>query len=81
MISNEELKRQLMAIDGIEEVHVEGDGYHYQITVVSDIFLGKSSVARQKLVYAMLKEEITSGRLHAVNMKTWTKAEWGKQHG
>lgn len=81
MISNEELKRQLLAIDEIEQVYVEGDGYHYELTIISDIFLGKSKVARQQWVYAMLKDEITSGRLHAVNMKTWTKAEWEKQHG
>ena len=81
MISNEDLKRDLAAIDGIAHVDVEGDGYHYNVIIVSDVFLGKSRVARQQWVYACLNDHITSGRLHAVNMKTWTIAEWEKQRG
>lgn len=81
MITNEELKQYLLAIDDIIEVEVEGDGYHYQITIVSDVFIGKTAVARQQWVYAKLNDFIISGQLHAVNMKTWTNAEWEKQHG
>ena len=81
MISNEELKQLLMATDEVDDVQVEGDGYHYDVTIVSDAFLGKTKVARQQWVYARLNEYIISGRLHAVNMKTWTKAEWEKQRG
>ena len=81
MIGNEELKRDLVAMGEIDYVQVEGDGYHYDLTIVSDAFLGKSRVARQQWVYARLNDYITSGRLHAVNMKTWTKIEWEKQCG
>jgi len=81
MISNEELQRFLLAEDNVEHVEVEGDGYHYDLTIVSDEFLGKSRVARQQWVYARLNDYITSGRLHAINMKTWTKSEWEKQCG
>jgi acid stress-induced BolA-like protein IbaG/YrbA len=80
MLSNEELESQLKTAPGVDEVKVSGDGYHYTITVVSDTFLGKSKVARQQWVYALLKDYITSGSLHAVSMKTWTKEEWVK-HG
>ena len=81
MISNEMLERQLKAIDGVDYVSVDGDGYHYQLIIVSDVFQGKSRVSRQKWVYAKLKDDILSGSLHAINMKTWTKAEWEKQRG
>ncbi|KTD66190.1 BolA family protein [Legionella spiritensis] len=81
MVSNEELEKQLAAISGVELVKVDGDGYHYQLTIVSDLFAGKSRVARQQWVYAQLKDHITTGSLHALSMKTWTKEEWGKQHG
>ena len=80
MISNEELK-QMLSADDVEHVHVEGDGYHYDVTIVSDAFFGKTRVARQQWVYARLNEYIVSGQLHAVNMKTWTTAEWEKQRG
>ncbi len=81
MISNQELERHLMAVDGVCHVQVEGDGYHYELTIVSDAFIGKSKVSRQQWVYAGLKAYITSGQLHAINMKTWTKDEWEKQVG
>ena len=81
MLSNEELEHRLMSINDVEYVQVLGDGYHYQLTIVSDVFLGKSKVARQQWVYAQLKDEITTGSLHALSMKTWTKNEWEKQHG
>ena len=81
MISNDELKQRLLADNDVEHVEVEGDGYHYQLTIVSDVFLGKTRVARQQWVYARLNEYIVSGQLHAVIMKTWTKAEWEKERG
>ncbi len=81
MISNEDLGSYLRSVEGINHVQVEGDGYHYHLTIVSDVFLDKSRVARQQWVYAILKDYITSGRLHALNMKTWTNAEWEKQRG
>lgn len=81
MISNEQLERDLIAFDDIEHVNVEGDGYHYNLTIVSDAFLGKSKVVRQQWVYARLKDYILSGSLHAINMKTLTKAEWEKDRG
>ena len=81
MLSNEQLEHRLNAIGGVEYVQVKGDGYHYQLTIVSDVFLGKSKVARQQWVYAQLKDDITAGRLHALSMNTWTMNEWEKQHG
>ncbi len=79
MVSNEKIEEQFKAIDGVSYVKVEGDGYQYQLTIVTDIFLNKSKVARQQWVYAQLKELITSGALHALTMKTWTQEEWGEQ--
>ena len=81
MLSNEEVEKKLRSIDEVFFVKVDGDGYHYQVTIVSDVFLDKSRVARQQWVYAQLKEFITTGMLHAINMKTWTEEEWGKEHG
>ena len=81
MISNEIIEQRLRDMQEVEIVKVEGDGYHYQITIVSDAFAGKSAVARQQWVYGKLKEYITTGSLHAVTMKTWTKAEWESKRG
>lgn len=81
MIVNEALEQKLKQCPGVDEVKVTGDGYHYQLTLVSDAFIGKSKVARQQWVYALLKDEITAGILHALTMQTWTKEEWEKHSG
>jgi acid stress-induced BolA-like protein IbaG/YrbA len=81
MIENEKLEQLLLASGSVDYVRVEGDGYHYHLTIVSDAFSGKTRVARQQWVYALLNEYIVTGQLHAINMKTWTKDEWEKQRG
>lgn len=81
MLTNEALEKKLRDLPEVVYVKVEGDGYHYNLTLVSDVFSGKSKVARQQWVYGLLKEYITGGSLHALSMKTWTKDEWEMQHG
>lgn len=81
MLTNEAIEQQLMATGEVSEARVTGDGYHYQLTIISDNFKHKTNVARQQWVYAQLNELITTGMLHALTMKTYTKEEWEKQHG
>lgn len=81
MLTNEVLEQQLLAIEGVRHVEVRGDGHHYELTIVAEPFLGQSKLARQRWVYAVLKEEITMGSLHALSMQTWTPEEWEKQSG
>ena len=81
MVSVEEIEQCLMVLDDVSLVRATGDGKHYQLIVVSDRFAGQAAVVRQQWVYAQLKDYITTGRLHALTMKTWTTAEWEKQHG
>jgi acid stress-induced BolA-like protein IbaG/YrbA len=52
------------------------DGSHVNIIAVGNIFEGKRTVQRQQVVYAALQEQIASGVIHAVNMKTFTNEEW-----
>lgn len=56
-------------------VDVEGDGRHFNIRVVGEVFVGKRPVQRQQLVYGVLNEKIAEGAIHAVNMTTLTPEE------
>jgi acid stress-induced BolA-like protein IbaG/YrbA len=60
------------------KVTVTGDGSHFQATVVSPEFEGKSLLQKQKMVFATVNEHITSGALHAFSIKAYTPAEWEK---
>ena len=58
------------------QIEVEINGSHYNVTVVGEIFEGKRPVQRQQLVYSALQEQIATGDIHAVNMRTYTPQEW-----
>jgi acid stress-induced BolA-like protein IbaG/YrbA len=60
-------------------VSVQGEGSHYDIQVVGDIFEGLRPVAKQQLVYGALSEQIADGSIHAVNIKTFTTDQWRVQ--
>ncbi len=58
------------------EIQVEGAGDRYSITVIGTVFEGMRPVQRQQLVYSGLSEAIAEGRIHAVNIETFTLEQW-----
>lgn len=62
-------------IDGCE-FHIQGEGCNFQVIAVGDVFEGLSPVKRQQLIYGALSDEIASGALHAVSIKTYTPVQW-----
>ena len=79
-MSVDEVKESLAQLDGLTYLHVDGDGYHFDIEIVSPSFEGLSRLNRQKHVYRFLQDAISDGRLHAVNLKTYTPSEWKLKH-
>lgn len=79
-MSPEDVKKLIE--DGVEgaEAIISGEGCNLEVTVVSDTFEGKSMLAEQKLVYATVNHLISSGELHALGIKAFTKAEWAEQN-
>jgi len=71
----EEIQAKLEA--GVEgsTVTMDGDGCNCSTLVVSSIFEGMSLLARQKMVLAVVRENIDSGELHALSIKTRTPEE------
>ena len=61
------------------EIAVSGEGANYDITVIGEVFEGLRPVKKQQLVYAALSEHIASGDIHAVNIRTFTPAQWQEQ--
>lgn len=52
------------------------DGRHFEALVVSSLFDGLNLVKRQQLVYKSLGDLITSGKVHALSLRTYTLQEW-----
>jgi acid stress-induced BolA-like protein IbaG/YrbA len=58
---------------------VDGDGTHFNATVISPIFANKNRIQKQQLVYATLGDRVANGTIHAISIKTFTPEEW-RQH-
>lgn len=80
-ISPEQIEAHLKKRDDIDHVAVASDGKHYELTIVSDVFVDQPKVKRQLWVYGLLNDYIVSGDLHAVHMHTYTTSEWEKKIG
>ena len=56
-------------------IDINGKDYSFEIYVISELFDGKSSLQRQQSLLAVFKDELKSGKLHALSIKARTPAE------
>lgn len=77
-MENNEIQSVLMNALSLQEVHVSGDGSHFQVIAVGELFDGMSRVKKQQTVYGPLMEYIADNRIHAVSIKAYTPAEWAR---
>ncbi|WP_159339890.1 MULTISPECIES: BolA family iron metabolism protein IbaG [Leclercia] len=77
-MENHEIQTVLMNALALQEVHVSGDGSHFQVIAVGEIFVGMSRVKKQQAVYAPLMEYIADNRIHALSIKAFTPTEWAR---
>ncbi|MBS0054098.1 BolA family iron metabolism protein IbaG [Yersinia sp. Marseille-Q3913] len=71
-----EIKDVLMQALALQEAHVTGDGSHFQVIAVGELFADMSRVKKQQAVYAPLMEYLADNRIHALSIKAYTPQEW-----
>ena len=84
MLNPEMITERIVASHGDAQVQARdltGGGDHWDVVVVSEAFEGKRLIQRHKMIYACFDEELKSGILHALALKTWTPAQWVKKQG
>ncbi len=54
----------------IEVTDLTGGGDHYEVSIVSDAFKGLSRIDQHKAVMQVFAEELQTGELHALSLKT-----------
>lgn len=77
----EDIKNLIRAGLPCAYLELDGDGQHFQATVVSTEFAGMSRVQRQQRVMQTVRPQLDSGELHALSFKTLTPDEWNAQRG
>ncbi len=78
MIDNGSLTQLIRARIPDAEVGVvdrTGTMDHFNVTVRSKAFAGKTLIEQHQLVYGALREALADGRVHAVELKTITAQE------
>lgn len=60
------------------EIMLDGDGTHFETTVVSDQFNGKTMLQRHQMVYRTLGDKM-GGEIHALSIQALTRDEWVKK--
>ncbi|MGX2948189.1 BolA family protein [Frederiksenia canicola] len=63
----------------LDEVHVQGDGSHYGVIAVSDVFASLSKVKQQQMIYAPLTDLFATNAIHALTIKTFTTEQWKRE--
>ncbi|AAM83735.1 BolA family transcriptional regulator [Yersinia pestis] len=76
LMDTNEIKDVLMNALALQEAHVTGDGSHFQVIVVGELFADMNRVKKQQAVYAPLMEYIADNRIHALSIKAYTPQEW-----
>lgn len=80
-MGEEEIKTQIEQAIAGAQVHVEGDGRHFQATIISDAFAGKSRLQQHRLVYDALGSSFDTEALHALAIRTFTPQKWSTEQG
>jgi len=75
-VENAQIESLLSSQIECSEVKVTGDGSHFDAHIVSGEFEGLLPLKRQQKVFAVLGEHVTSGAIHALNIKAFTPSEW-----
>lgn len=77
MISPSQVETMIQAQMPDSQVQVmTNDGEHYEVIVVSSAFEGKSLVQQHQLVYKAIQQEMLTGAIHAMAVKTYTPDAW-----
>lgn len=82
-MSPNELQAELKRAFPDAEVQIKdltGTQDHYQATIVSAAFAGKSRIEQHRMVYAALGDAMR-GPVHALALTTYTPDAWAKARG
>lgn len=69
------------ALPGAEVIVRGDDGVHFEATVISPGFAGKSLLQQHRLVYAALGDRMQTEEIHALALKTYTPDAWQRLQG
>ena len=73
-----EVKQILLASFPDAVINVNGEDANYSVDIISPEFENVSKLNRQKKILSCVKEQITSGEIHAFSVQAYTEEEYQK---
>ena len=77
-MDSDKIKEMLASSLGDCDIEVEITGNKLVLHIIFEGFEGLSQLKRQKKIYAILNEMVSTGEIHAVTMHTNTPSEIGR---
>ncbi len=74
-MQSEQIIQKIKAHIGQCEIIVNGSDCNFSVEVTSPNFQGKNTLMRHRMVNAAVADDIQSGALHALSIKTYTPEE------
>lgn len=71
-----EVKQLLSSVFPGASINVNGEDANYSVDVISAEFENMNRFNRQKKVLSSVKEQISSGEIHAFSVQVYTPQEW-----
>ena len=63
----------------IELTDTTGTNDHWSLEIASELFKGLSRLKQHQAIYKPIRDLIDSNQVHALNITTYTPAEWRKR--
>jgi acid stress-induced BolA-like protein IbaG/YrbA len=77
-VESSDVKSLLESALEIQELHVKGEGSHFEVIAIDPCFDGMSRVKKQQFIYAPLMDYIQRNDIHALSIKALTPEEWAR---
>lgn len=80
-MTEEEIICRIRALYPDAIVDVAGENCSFELYIIDEAFAGQNTLQRQRPILALFKDEIASGKLHALSVKAKTPIEQKGQAG
>ena len=76
-----EIMRRIRKLYPDAIIDIAGADCDFEVYIISDCFVGMKLLHRQKSILSLFKDELSSGKLHALSVKVKTKEEQSANTG
>jgi len=80
-MKEEDIIQRIKTLYPVADVDVAGEDCSFEVYVICDSFKEMNTLKRQQSILALFKDDLTSGKLHALGIKAKTKAELANNSG